>query len=340
MKFALVLTQWSRGGAEKVALTFAHEMVSRNYDVLLLCLSSNNRVNYSINSNVEFLVIREKTLIQKLCACRKAIRNYRPDVIWSHGTYASFWTYFFRIKQAKWVASEHNIYEFDFALMRNKFVKLYVYRCVDLLTCLVNEDMNKYEHIINKHLLLNPVEPLDDTFKKDESNAREMKILFIGNYQRKKDKGYDRLIEFSKNLERRKIKHIIHCFGGGLEGVISPSENIEYMGFVEDIYSVIGKYDVLLNVSRVEGLPVSILEAFSANVSVFVNSDVPGNKFLIGNSNERGGGASCANLESFTDEFEKFVMNQNIQKIRLAKAFADNLSPSNQLNRVLGWLEL
>lgn len=116
------------------------------------------------------------------------------------------------------------------------------------------------------------------------------KILFIGRILR--DKGIIEFIEASKNISKIKsdIKFII---AGNLNSnnisaiklkefrkLIFNNDRIEYVGIVDDIYSLLKEIDVVVLPSYREGMSKSLLEAAAMMIPI-ITTDVPGCKEIV-----------------------------------------------------------
>ncbi len=108
------------------------------------------------------------------------------------------------------------------------------------------------------------------------------KILVISAY--KKDKGYLEILKLAKILENKKIK--ICCFGYGnkknfeLIKIKKKVKNISFNSFDSKLPDKIKNFDILLHLSKREGLPVSVMQSLSQGLPV-ICYNIRGNNDLI-----------------------------------------------------------
>jgi glycosyltransferase involved in cell wall biosynthesis len=108
------------------------------------------------------------------------------------------------------------------------------------------------------------------------------KILVISAY--KKDKGYFEILKVAEKLQDKKIK--IECYGYGNFSKYNSLKkkkkinNIFFYNFDKNLKNKIKKYDLLLHLSKREGLPVSVQEALVEGLPV-ICYNIRGNNDLI-----------------------------------------------------------
>ena len=120
-------------------------------------------------------------------------------------------------------------------------------------------------------------------FKKRIIHKKEIKkILVIAAY--KKEKGYLELLKVAEELKNQKIK--IECFGYGNKNKFNSIKlkkklnNISFNNFDVDLENKIKKYDILLHLSKREGLPVSVMQSLCEGLPV-ICYNIRGNNDLI-----------------------------------------------------------
>ena len=124
-----------------------------------------------------------------------------------------------------------------------------------------------------------------DHFKKKIINKRGVKkILVIAAY--KKEKGYLELLKVAEILKNKKIK--IECYGYGDNykfksiKIKKKLNNISFNNFDVNLENKIKKYDILLHLSKREGLPVSLMQCLSVGLPI-ICYNIRGNNDLIKN---------------------------------------------------------
>tara|TARA_B100000242_G_scaffold282796_1_gene244395 strand:- start:595 stop:1683 length:1089 start_codon:yes stop_codon:yes gene_type:complete len=120
-------------------------------------------------------------------------------------------------------------------------------------------------------------------FKKKIVKKKKIKrILVIAAY--KKDKGYFDLLKVAEMLKNNKIK--IECYGYGNNNIFQSLKikkklkNIFFKKFDKNLKNKIKNYDLLLHLSKREGLPVAVMESLAEALPV-ICYDIRGNNDLI-----------------------------------------------------------
>ena len=150
-----------------------------------------------------------------------------------------------------------------------------------------NEDFNYAKNnLTNKKLChkLNGVGlELEFKNKKKVSKRKEIKkILVIAAY--KKEKGYFEILKVAEILRNKKIH--IDCFGYGNYykfqsiKIKKKLNNITFKKFDKNLNNKIKEYDILLHLSKREGLPVSVMQCLSNGLPV-ICYNIRGNNDLI-----------------------------------------------------------
>ena len=108
------------------------------------------------------------------------------------------------------------------------------------------------------------------------------KILVIAAY--KKEKGYLDILKLAELLQNRKIK--IECFGYGEHykfnsiKIKKKLNNISFKNFDLNLSNKIKNFDILVHLSKREGLPVGVMQSLSNGLPV-ICYNIRGNKDLI-----------------------------------------------------------
>ena len=183
---------------------------------------------------------------------------------------------------------------------------------------------------------LNPkIKHLKKTFKKKQ---KIKKILVIAAY--KKEKGYTDILEVAAMLKNQKIK--IECYGDGDHHkfdsirIKKKLHNISFKKFDINLKNKIKNFDILLHLSKREGLPVAVMQSLSEGLPVicfnirgnndlikdkfngyFINSykDVPGRIFYLNMEEGFFDKMRINAFKSINKDFSKKQINLNIYKI-------------------------
>lgn len=122
--------------------------------------------------------------------------------------------------------------------------------------------------------------------KKKIKNKKGIKnILVIAAY--KKEKGYLEILKVAEMLKNHKIQ--IVCYGSGqyykfnLIKIKKKLNNIFFNNFDQNLSNKIKNFDILLHLSKREGLPVSVMQSLSEGLPV-ICYDIRGNNDLVKNN--------------------------------------------------------
>jgi len=144
----------------------------------------------------------------------------------------------------------------------------------------------------------------------DPAMSETFNILYVGLFM--EYKGIDILLEIGRRLNKSNIKDIklIICGAGPLEFLVKKAarecSNIEYLGFIcpEDVHKVYKKAHLFLLPSRMEGMPLSLLEAQSCGLP-FVASNIPGISDISANG-ENGILVSVGDVKGFINAIKRY----------------------------------
>lgn len=207
-----------------------------------------------------------------------------------------------------------------------------------------NEDYNYAKQNLSRNSLFFKINGVgldlksNSSKKKINKNKGIKKILVIAAY--KKDKGYLEILKVAEILKNKKIK--IVCYGYGsyykynLIKIQKKIKNISFNKFDKNLKNKIKYFDILLHLSKREGLPVAVMECLSEGLPVICynirgNNDLVTDKlngYFINSYKEVPGKIIYLNLEkeiykkmrinaynSINRNFFKKEINLNIHKI-------------------------
>jgi glycosyltransferase involved in cell wall biosynthesis len=145
----------------------------------------------------------------------------------------------------------------------------------------------------------------------DPSNSRFFNVLFTGRLS--KEKGVDILIEIiryiNEKLKASDIKFIITGSGpleDRVKEVARKYNNVNYLGFVaaKDMPRVYGSANLFLIPSRIEGMPLCLLEAQSCGLPV-IGSRIPGILDVVVNG-KTGQLVNVSDVKSFSEAIKNY----------------------------------
>ncbi|MED4270805.1 glycosyltransferase [Geobacillus stearothermophilus] len=223
--------------------------------------------------------------IKALLSIYRAIKNFNPDIIHVHSSFAGLFVrtiYFFKKKDVKIIYCPHGwsflIEENYFKKKIYAFVELILSIKTDLIINISNYELNgsvRYGIPKNKSVLVyNGINEVKRISKKEVSLDSEdkIKIGFIGRFD--KVKGVDILIDIFKNNTFNNLQ--LYLIGGSVLGDLSISipQNIKYLGWINnnEIDSYILQFDAIIIPSRGEGFGLVALEAMKNAVPIIASN--------------------------------------------------------------------
>ena len=206
-----------------------------------------------------------------------------------------------------------------------------------------DEDFNFANNFFEKKLIYKingvglDIKKLDlNKFKKKEGIK---KILVIGAY--KKSKGYLDYLEIAKFLNKKKF--IIDCFGYGEKykyinlKTKNKLNNISFNNFDENLKNKIETYDILLHLSKREGLPVSVMESLARGLPVICKK-IRGNEDLIDNGKNGffiKSNKDAANKIFFLDLNKEFFNNMRFNAYKSINKNFSKQSINNKIYKII-----
>jgi glycosyltransferase involved in cell wall biosynthesis len=313
------------GGAEKVTEDIILNLNKEKYNVFLICLNGSKFYNEIINKDYENISILTlpygKTSIFKyFTKTIKYLNMNNIELIHAHGVVSSLvGTVCGNITGKKVITTIHGRADFD----RNKGLKANIFKHLESLLLNYNEyyltvsrDLKNY--MVSKGLKESKILVLHNgisekieierniNYKENFFEREDFMIVSIGRLT--KVKGHIYLLQALKKIKDMggKVKCLI-VGEGELEQYINDKVleyNLENMvrliGFNKDIDNILSSCDVVVMTSLMEGLPLTILEAFR-NETIVLAPSVGGIPEVI-NTNEDGILYTCKNTQELADK--------------------------------------
>lgn len=279
MRIDFLTSNLSVGGAERVMVLLAKHF-NKRHQVNIVML--NDGVDYEldeginlINLNyVNFKIKKLESLVNLFIHYRK--KENRPDVIIPFITQVNL----FGILMAKFygfpvIASEHNNHlRKHYPIWLTNFTWRYVYPKSNFVTVLTPFDVPFYEKKgVNVVVMPNPSTFLPIT---ENNHERDKTILAVGGLNRYWNKGFDTLIPIFKEVHKLDEEWKLKIIGNGDEGLSfltelvkknDLQENVEFLGYKENVSDYMFKSSIFILPSRIEGLPMVLLEAMSQGMA-------------------------------------------------------------------------
>lgn len=187
------------------------------------------------------------------------------------------------------IISEHINYQTDMNLF-TWVERRWLYKLADAVTVLTKYDYTNYysKFLDNVHIMPNPV-----SFQSVESlSPRNKTILASGSLDRWKHKGFDNLLKIFSNVVKKHPEWRLQIAGSGNKGeeylkqlakTLNIEKNIEFLGFCNDLASIMQASSIFILSSRYEGFPMVLIEAMSQGCACISYDCVTGPGEIINN---------------------------------------------------------
>lgn len=328
MKLIFVTGGLISGGAERVMSIIANGLSERGFNVSIIS-KQHVKPFYKLNEQVKILYPKNKISYNKgfkrffsilivLIDIFKILKLEKPDVVipFSTTTNGSI-IIVSKLLKIKVIASEHSNYKFGLKNPSNWFIKRLVYKMSDYLMLLTQRDADEYYSSFIKNIVVmpNPL-PLSPINYNTEFQKAKI-ILAIGNVSRWKTKGFDNLLTIFANIQNKIPKYKLVIIGGGdktfLKNIcktLNIIDRVEFVGEVTDVKNYMQKASVFVLTSRIEGLPMVLIEAMSQGLPCVAYDCFTGPAEIITNGKD-GVLINDQNKEDFGQQLIKLLENKN-----------------------------
>ena len=296
-KILYILNSNGIGGAE-ASIKRMNENYFENADVLTMWGHTNVQNDFwNFNHNGRVINITDHSLSTSvLLKVIKELVSYlkvnKYDVIQTQlkgsDIIVGFLVYIGLVKKKKLIASLRNNYEFYYeAGVKNRVVgmvhKFFMKKAFDKIVVVSRQDLDKFKKDFGDKLVVIENSINYEKFVKKESfdyEKENINIAMVGNVKHRK--GYDKLIELFKLL-KNETKIYTFSIAGGIEDELLKNEVIElskkftnvkvnFCGKISNINEFLLENDIFLSLSRVEGLPISVLEAMAIKIPIILSN--------------------------------------------------------------------
>lgn len=317
MKIIFIITSLEGfGGTNRVATLLANSLI-HTYQVIIL--SKDCEVNtYPLDRRVEDIKFTGNDF-NFVRQCKQYIAQNQPDRVIIH-TMSKLTPALILvgIKADSIWSIEHISFEFHSVLF--KFLRKYVYKKIDKVIALTENDAFNYNSFRKNIHVIENASPLPIASQKNTSDSKI--ILSIGRLT--SQKGYDLLINAWLLIEQCYPDWALHIYGEGedrgrLEQIIRDHKlnNIVLKGLSEDVQNAYDNADIYVMSSRFEGLPVVLIEAQSRGLPI-VSFNCPSGPAEIVHHNVDGYLVENGNIKKLAEKISYLIENEDIRK-----AFSD-----------------
>lgn len=267
------------GGTEKVSVLIANELKrQRNYEIFFLSLTEQKKeLFFSLEQGIEHFSLGDKWIrpgpeyllvIRKL---RRFLKEHPMDILIDIDIVLDILSLpaskGMKIKVISW---EHFNCEYEQSILYRRFILKYSVKRTDYIVTLTEEDKLCYQNTFgrseNIRAIYNPMEDLQEK-QLNQSQKNEKWIITVGRLIRRKGIDYLAQIAVCVLKKHKDWKWIL--LGDGeeralLEKVISENQlenQLILKGNVTNVADYLSKSAIFVMTSRVEGLPMCLLEA-------------------------------------------------------------------------------
>lgn len=303
-----VIPNLRAGGAERVVSFLAKELDKTKFNTTLIVIGYKKDIAYNVE-NLNVVCFEKSRVLTGIPKIFNYLHIDKPDIVFSvvgHlNTVMAYISIFF--PRIKFVAREVNVlsvlnnfndqkfFNFSFLIKRrfNFFDKI-ICQSKDMFN-----DLNEHFKIDqNKLVIIN--NPITKAFKVKLKEIKQDELNFITVARFKKQKGHERII---KTLNKLNIPFHYTIIGDGPEkdnifnliDRLGIKERITHVPFSNEVEKYLGKSDIYLQGSYVEGFPNALIESCAVGTPV-VAFKAPGglneiiidglNGFIVNNENE------------------------------------------------------
>ena len=329
MKIVFCMNTLASGGAERVCVEMCNFFIEKGHQVTILVKPNSGKRIYKLHKDIflkEFFFVRpsKKNILfypYLLWKFVKSIYNLikveKPDVVISFCTSMNAFTIPVANKlKIPIIASEHTNNKNGGRLIN--FVRHNIYKKSDVITLLTEYDANYYKAFLNNFVVMqNPIQTYDNV---DVATERKKHILCVGNLERNEQKRFDRAIDaFSLIADKYPEWNLLIAGSGdklffekmiedkGLQG------RVKLMGQVSNMKDLYLETSIFALSSKIEGLPMVLLEAMSLGCAPVSFDIVSGPNEVIVNG-KSGFLVEDGDIDGFADKISLLIENEEIRQ--------------------------
>ncbi len=293
MKVLQVIGGGEKGGSKNHIITLSKELIKKGIHTEIVCFLDDTVIKAAKDNNIPYSLIPMKNTfdVRAIAKLRKHIQKKKSHIIHTHGFRANvIGRLAARNAGLPIITTIHSSIYHDYT---NAFKKTFYHR-IEKLTRPYTTKFITVAESLKKELMIDGVEskriqvvynglspdfPLEkkrNPFIRQELGLKEH-IPILTNIGRAEGvKNQIMLIQVFASLKQNKIPYYGLIVGDGplLEELklqaqnLNVSENVYFLGFRNDIYELLSESDIFLLTSKMEGLPITILEAMATKTPV------------------------------------------------------------------------
>ena len=309
-KALFLVNSLSNGGAERVCINMANELIKKQFDVDFIILGKNdkNKYTYDINEKIKIYDLkinttnRLKKLLKIVSASRKINKivkenekDCKYELITSHLPMANVLTRFSKIKNRAIYVFHTKVSSYN-KIGNEKLFKMvikFIYGNKKVVA--VSEEVRR-EAIDNYNIkenniktIYNPINIEEINLKKEEEISIDNKYFVqIGRFNEAKRQ--DRMIDVFYKGEFYKKYKLVFCGTGELEEqaknkikALGLEESVIFMGWQSNVYKWMKNAELLISTSDYEAFPMNLIEALICGTKIVSSNCKFGpNEILLG----------------------------------------------------------
>ncbi len=283
-----IIPSLDKGGAEKVSLNLAKGISKNNFQINIIHFNKNFDENkIKKNFNINFIYVQNKRFRYSVFKTFRILQKHNPEYIFSSLSHINIYLLvlkFFNLINGKLIIRESNLPSIQIKFSKISrilnFAYKYLYKYSNLIICtsplMIDQFNQNYNLSLNKLFLLhNPVDvELINKLSLPVKRVKQKCIYFVSIGRLEYQKAFDELIIFFSNIKN--IEYKLSIIGDGkekekLQNLINHyklNDKIFLLGHKKNPYNLIANSDIVISLSRWEGMPNSILESLALGKKV------------------------------------------------------------------------
>ncbi len=348
MKILEVIPKLQSGGAEKFVVDLTNEFVKTSHNCTLLTLFDLDKYDIlrtHLTNDVKTHSIGKKRGVDFKCMFRlyQYIRKEKPEVVHAHVgaiTYLILTAVLHR--KCKYFATIHSEAKREANGGINKLIRNFLFKLKLVHPITISEESEKsFYNFYKEHGILIP-NGCSDYCKKDENITiqwrKDTDFLFIHVGRLQKVKNQIALVKAFQKILDDGIRARLLILGRKEDELvyekIKPyfSDNIVYLGEQSDCRAYMSECDAFCLTSTMEGMPITIIEAFSVGCPPIV-TPVGGCTNIV-KDNYNGIIAKDCSETSIYDALKRFIELSNDKRLALSKIARNTYIENYSISKV------
>lgn len=346
MKYLFIIPALNAGGAERVMVTLANELVLQNNTVTILTLNTEScfyDLNEKVNINALNVVISKNKLnriislpikeIIRIFKLKKFIKKYKPDLILSFLFTTNIMSIILhKLNKIPLIVSERND-----PSSYNKYVKFlckFLYPTADMVVCQGVEVSKFFLNSKKNNIKVIPNPIYEGSIATNIPSKRIKKIVAVGRLVPQKN--FNLLIDSFYDIANKFPEHTLEIYGTGylkddLEKrieLLGLKNRVKLMGLQKNIMLNVYDYELFIMSSNFEGFPNALIEAMASGLPVISTDFASGIAREYITNYENGLLIPTNDRESLAEAIEIILSDKNLQN----KMSKNNKKIINNLN--------